>query len=121
MCGKYSRVRLAHQIFFVYWSLTKRRRICLGFEIFEKFRVKSSFHCLLKYHRHLGFFSKNFDGIELKTQKSIRIDHLMLQIQRGTTKRFFLHNNTDYKENLDFFLKKGQKIYFSPSGFKLES
>jgi hypothetical protein len=65
------------------------QKLFLGIRIFEILRVKSSFHCLLKYRRHLGFFSKKFDGFVLRAQKSIRIDHLMLQKQRGTTKRFF--------------------------------
>ena len=64
----------------------KSRRNFWKMSIFEKFRVKTSFHGLLKYLRHLGFFSKNFNGFELRAQKSIRIDIQMLQKLHRTTK-----------------------------------
>jgi hypothetical protein len=64
--------------------------IYLGIRIFEKLGVKSSFHCLLKNRRHLEFFPKILtDSCSQRAQKSLRIDHLMLQKQRGTTKQFF--------------------------------
>jgi hypothetical protein len=50
-------------IFLYIDPLTKRRRFFLGIYIFEKLRAKSSFHCLLKYRRHLGFFPKNLTDL----------------------------------------------------------
>ena len=64
---------------FVFKDLTKRRKSFWKISIFEHFTTKRCFHSLLKYLRHLGFFSKNFNGIGLITQKSIRINIQMLQ------------------------------------------
>jgi hypothetical protein len=50
---------------------------------FLKVETKTSFHSLLKYLRHLGFFSKYFNGFEFRAQNFIRIAIQFVQKQHG--------------------------------------
>ena len=74
-------------------------------EIFEKCQFLKNLESKLVFTDYsnisaiLDFFSKNFNGFELRAQKSIKIDIQMFQKQHRTTKRLF--------PTLDLLLKSG--------------
>jgi hypothetical protein len=73
--GNFSKIRLLKSAILIYAIILNylKKKSFWKILIFEFFWAKTSFHILLKYLRHLGFFFQKFQLIRAHSTKTIRI------------------------------------------------